>query len=226
MKEAIIDQLDRLIASHSILQHPFYQAWAMGELQREALMVYAWGYYPHVEAFLGYLEIALRKTEDPEIRRILLENLEEETGDHENQSHPELWLHFAEGMGIGRSEVLISEPIPEVQKAIGIFQRLCQEDPVSALSALYVYESQQPEVSTLKIEGLQQHYQIHAPQTLSYFTVHQEADLRHREEARGCLLHSLEQGVPSHILFESAQTALDAHWLLLDGICRQSGLHC
>lgn len=222
--QQVLKHLDQLIKSHSVLQHPFYQAWSAGQLTHEDLAVYSWVYYPHVEAFPRYIEEALKQTDDPFVRDILEENLREELGDP--IPHPEYWLYFAQGMGVDRQEVLDAMPVPEVDKAIGIFIETCKRDPASALSALYSYESQQPEICTQKIQGLREYYQVHSPQTLVYFTVHEAADVQHREEAREALAHCLEQGVSSETIFDAAQRALDAHWLLLDGVSRQAGLSC
>ncbi len=220
----VLQQLDQLITMHSILQHPFYQAWSVGQLSHEDLAVYSWVYFPHVLAFPGYIENGLAQTNDPFLRSILEENLREEQG--EPTPHPELWLYFAEGLGMNRQEVLDARPVPEVEKAIKIFQDTCARSTGAALSALYAYESQQPEVSSEKIKGLQTFYQIHSQQTLSYFSVHEEADIRHRAEEREALAHCLNQGVSSHTVFDAAQRALDAHWLLLDGVSRQAGISC
>ena len=62
----ILDALDRLIASRSILNHPFYSAWSAGELTREQLSIYATLYYPHVAAFPAHIERAANLTDDPE----------------------------------------------------------------------------------------------------------------------------------------------------------------
>ena len=220
----VLQQLDQLITTHSILQHPFYQSWSAGQLSHEDLAVYSWAYFPHGQAFPGYIERGLANTKDPLVRSILEENLREEQG--EPIPHPELWLFFAQGLGVSRQEVLDAIPVPEVQKAIDMYEATCSQSEISALSALYTYESQQPEVSAEKIRGLREYYQIHSPQTLSYFSVHQGADVKHREEAREALAHCLHQGASSHTLFDAAQRGLDAHWLLLDGVSRQAGIAC
>lgn len=226
MSSKILAKLDQLVASHSILQHPFYQAWSAGQLRVEDLAVYSWVYYPHVEAFPAYLETAKAKTSDPSVLQILQENYDEEIGVGYTYSHPELWLHFAKGLGVDRQEVLGALPIPEVQRGVETFRSLCSQSGVSALAALYAYESQQPEVACQKIKGLRQFYQIHDAQTLAYFEVHKDADVRHRAEEREALHRCLEQGASPDEIFQAAQAALDAHWGFLDGVCRQAGLAC
>lgn len=218
----ILFQLDQLIQTHAVLQHPFYQAWSAGQLTREDLAVFSWVYYPHVEAFPGYIEMALGLTDHPRVLLILEENLKEELG--EPIPHAEHWLYFAEGLGVTRQEVIDAAPIPEVEQTIAIFRDLCCQDAASALSALYAYESQQPDICRENIAGLCRYYQVHSQQMLSYFMIHEEADIRHREETRQALGLFLAEGIPSQTIFEATQRALDAHWLLLDGVSRQAGL--
>ena len=85
--------------------------------------------------------------------RPLLENLIDEERGGEN--HPELWLRFAEVLGLGREEVLADEPLPATSALVETFVHLTREAPLpSGLSALYVYESQVAEVAAVKIDGL------------------------------------------------------------------------
>lgn len=219
---SVLEQLERRIAERSILQHPFYQAWNAGELTREQLAVYARFYYPHVEAFPGHLEAAAERTDDAVVRAELLDNLREERS--EPRSHPEIWLDFAAGLGLDKDSVSQAEAAPAAQATVDTFRRLCSSDTAQALAALYCYESQQPEVSHTKAEGLQRFYGIADEQTVEYFTVHQEADVRHREGERRSLLRCLENGADGEAVLAAADQALDAYWGLLDGVCEEAGV--
>ena len=74
------EQLEASIAKYDLLCHPFYRAWAAGELRREDLSEYARQYYHHVEAFPSYLaELAVRLDES-ELRRAVLANMCDEKG--------------------------------------------------------------------------------------------------------------------------------------------------
>jgi len=44
------EQLEAPIAPYDMLRHPFYQAWAAGQLTRDDLRCYAQDYYRQVEA--------------------------------------------------------------------------------------------------------------------------------------------------------------------------------
>jgi len=98
----LLDRLDDLIQSKHLLQHPFYQAWTAGELSMDALRDYAGQYYQHVKAFPTYLSAVHMNCDDLEVRRHLVENLNDEEGKH--PTHPELWLQFANGLGLSAIE--------------------------------------------------------------------------------------------------------------------------
>src|ERR1043166_7524241 len=97
-----LEKIDNDGAEKHLLKHPFYLAWARGALSRDALADYARQYYHHVAAFPTYLSAVHAKCEDQATRKQLLNNLiDEEAG---SPSHPELWLRFAEGLGVSAGE--------------------------------------------------------------------------------------------------------------------------
>lgn len=222
--EEVLTDLDALIASRSILRHPFYLAWTAGELSRGQLAAYAGYYYPHVAAFPDYLESAAAGAGDPEVRRELLENLAEELS--EPAPHAELWLAFARGCGVESDAMIAAAPADGAREAVTAFRRLAAGGTAGALAALYAYESQQPEVAATKADGLRRHYGVTDDASLAYFTVHAEADLRHRQGERQALARCLEAGAGRREVLDAAGEALDAYWGLLDGVCREAGVDC
>ena len=93
-----LDKIDIDIAEKHLLKHPFYLAWTRGELSKEALTDYARQYYHHVAAFPTYLSAVHAKCDDQATRKQILSNLIDEEGGSPN--HPELWVKFAEGLGV------------------------------------------------------------------------------------------------------------------------------
>src|SRR5450432_4211418 len=104
------EQLLGVIAERSVLKHPFYLAWNQGTLPRESLKAYAAQYYRQVLAFPRYVSAVHSRCDKPAARQQLLENLIEEERGPDN--HPELWLRFAETLGVARDEVLSAAPLP------------------------------------------------------------------------------------------------------------------
>ncbi len=220
----VLAELDQLIASRSILEHPFYQAWSAGTLTREQLATYASYYYPHVAAFPGYLETAIAGAQDDAIRAELADNLREELA--EPKAHAELWLAFANACGVSSNTVESALVETGAAATVTTFNELTATSTASALAALYAYESQQPEVAHTKAEGLKSFYGIRSEEGLSYFTVHAEADIRHREGERQALAQCLELGASREEVLGAAERALDAYWSLLDGVCERAGIGC
>ena len=70
-----LDKIDNDIAEKNLLRHPFYLAWARGELSKAALTDYAKQYYHHVAAFPTYLSAVHAKCDDQATRKQLLSNL-------------------------------------------------------------------------------------------------------------------------------------------------------
>lgn len=176
------EKLKDSISSHHLLLHPFYQAWIRGEIPMETLQEYATQYYTHVKAFPRYISAAHSKCEDMENRKILLENLMDEEGLNGGEPHPELWLRFAEGLGVSKEKVKNAPVRESIQNVVKVFLSAANSSYTEGLSSLYAYEYQVPEVAKTKIEGLKEHYGVKDNHSLSFFTVHEEADVYHRQE--------------------------------------------
>jgi pyrroloquinoline-quinone synthase len=217
-----LNRLDQLIQSRSILGHPFYLAWQRDELTRDQLATYAAIYYPHVAAFPRYLQSAIDSTGDPLVRAELERNLADELANP--APHNELWLDFAAGLGLERMSVAHAAAHPAAEQILDTFDRLTRDSTAGALATLYAYESQQPEVARRKAEGLCQFYGVEDPDTLSYFEVHAQSDVEHREGERSALLSCLEDGATETEIIAAAEQALEAYWGLLDGVCAEAGI--
>jgi len=213
----LVEQLDRLVGCWHLLQHPFYQAWTAGTLERGALQLYAAQYYRHVEAFPGYLQELAARADDG-LRPVVEENLAEELSSR--RTHPELWRDFAAAVGTSQRELDNSAPLPGTRALVETFRRLCREgSPVEAVAALYVYEAQVPEIAAKKIEGLRRFYGVNEPKGLAYFAVHEEADVRHRAAWR-CWL-AAQPEAENRPALAAAESALRVLWGALDGVTPQ-----
>jgi pyrroloquinoline-quinone synthase len=185
---------------------------------------YAAQYYQHVAAFPTYLSAVHARCDDQATRRQILSNLIDEEAGRPN--HPELWLQFAQGLGVPRDVVEKTEPSPETTGLIKTFRTICSEgDTAEGIAALYAYESQIPAVAESKIDGLKKHYGITETKDYEYFTVHVEADREHAAAEREMLgAHLTEQNAPA--LRRAVDRILDALWKMLSGICRRHGIGC
>lgn len=224
MKTAeFFEQLEATIAKYDLLCHPFYRAWAAGELTRGDLREYARHYYHHIEAFPCYLAAFALRLDEGDLRRAVLANMCDEKGTSGGSGkdavpHSELWLDFVEGMG-ARRDVSWHMPVAEVRELVRHFQHVASEGtPEEALATFYAYESQVPRVAKEKERGLREMYGAD-DKTCGYFALHAVADVYHSNVWR----KQLERRIAANP--ETAQAALDAAesaakmlWQALDGI--------
>jgi pyrroloquinoline-quinone synthase len=219
-----LDKIDNAIAEKHLLKHPFYLAWVRGELSKEALADYAKQYYQHVAAFPTYLSAVHSRCDDQATRKQLLANLNDEEAGSPN--HPELWLKFAEGLGVSHADARRAEKRPETKRLIDTFRSICGEGSIAeGLAALYAYESQIPAICESKIDGLKKHYAINDPGTYEYFSVHIEADREHAAAERAMLSDKVDNQ-NSESVKASVQRVLDALWEMLSGVCRRHAIAC
>jgi pyrroloquinoline-quinone synthase len=219
-----LDPIDNQIEAKHLLKHPFYLTWTRGALSKEALTDYARQYYHHVAAFPTYLSAVHANCDDQATRKQLLSNLiDEEAG---SPNHPELWLKFAEGLGVSDVDVRESGKWPETKNLIDTFRSVCANGSTAeGLAALYAYESQIPAICESKIDGLKKHYGFTDPEHYRYFTVHIEADREHSAAERKMLARYID----NHN-FESVKASvnrvLDALWKMLFVVCRRHAIAC
>lgn len=217
-----LDEIDGDITQKHLLKHPFYIAWARGELSKEALADYARQYYHHVAAFPTYLSAVHSNCDDQGTRKQLLNNLiDEEAG---SPNHTDLWRKFAHGLDVKDVDLANTEKGPETKNLIDTFRSVCSEGSTTeGLAALYAYESQIPPICESKIDGLKKYYGFENPENYKYFTVHIEADREHSAAEREMLSRYIDKRN-----FESAKTSvnrvLDALWEMLSGVCRRHAL--
>jgi len=217
------DQLESTISKYDLLGHPFYKAWASGDLTRDDLREYARHYYHHVEAFPSYLaELALRLNEG-DLRRAILANMCDEKGvsgerGTDGVPHSELWLDFAEGVG-ARRDMRWHLPVAEVRELVRHFHRIAGEGtPEEALAAFYVYESQVPRIAKEKARGLRELYGADE-KTCAYFTLHTSEDVYHADVWRKQLEDRIAANPDSaYRALAAAEDTAKTLWRALDGI--------
>jgi len=221
---AYLDSIDEEIATKHLLKHPFYLAWARGDLSKEALTDYARQYYHHVAAFPSYLSAVHSKCDNPSTRKQILSNLNDEEGGSPN--HPELWLRFANALGVSDGDVQNTEKREETKNLIEAFRSVCRYgSTVEGLAALYAYESQIPAICESKIDGLKNHYGFTEPKAYEYFSVHIDADREHSAAERKMLSSYIDDQNNENVR-ASVRRVLNALWEMLSGVCRRHAIAC
>jgi pyrroloquinoline-quinone synthase len=221
-QKEFLAKLDALVAEKHLLKHAFYVLWNEGKLSREDLRQYAISYYPQVANFPRYVSGVHASCEDAALRQELLENLIEEERGAEN--HPALWRRFAASLGAASSDLASAPRTPEVATAVQEFLTATRSGSVAeGLAALYAYESQIPEIAKTKREGLASFYGIADAAATKFFTVHEEADVWHRQVEREALGRLAETPADRERALAAAGRCLDALNRALDGVMREIG---
>jgi pyrroloquinoline-quinone synthase len=150
-------------------------------------------------------------------RQEILENLIEEERGPEN--HPELWLRFAEGLGLDRESVKRSRPLESTRAFIDTFQDATRNSSYPAgMAALFAYESQIPEVSRIKTDGLRRFYGVRDKRSLKFFAAHMDLDEVHSQVAAGIIARRSKGREAREEALESATRVADGYWGFLDGV--------
>lgn len=205
------------VMEYSMLKHPFYVAWTEGRLSKDVLREYAKQYYAHVRAFPTYVSGVHSHCDDVAVRQELLENLIEEERGAEN--HPELWLRFAEGLGVAREDVKTAQLLPATQDSVGQLRSLTQSDDYrEGLAALLAYEAQIPEVAQTKREGLKSFYGLADERAVSFFRVHESADVLHSRVEMNILKEQCQTPAQEDRAVAAARESAKALWSFLDGV--------
>src|SRR5581483_6096279 len=134
----------------------------------------------HRLALLRYLRCT-----DPDIQRRLGGVVAEEAEgtDTGSDGHFQLFLRFANAIGLSEEDVLSSEPLPATAAHIYWAELILWTHPWPvAMAAQMAGEGQAPITSRMMSDGLQKHYGLSAEQA-AFFDVHVEADSDHRSLA-------------------------------------------
>jgi pyrroloquinoline-quinone synthase len=211
----LIDRIDALIEERHLLRHPFYQQWLEGTLPTEALQEYTRQYFAFESTFPRLLSAVHSRTEDPTARAAILDNLWDE--EHGEANHRELWLRFAEGMGVDRDDVRSATPNEATKALLDTYWVACREAPVAAgVAAVYAYERQVPAVAKAKIDGLRQRYDVTDDRTLGFFEVHGTLDEEHSAAERAII--EAHGSADEQAVLDHTAAALDAWWGFLDAV--------
>ncbi len=199
-------RLDSLRERWNVLEHPFYQRWSGGGLEREELSFYA-GEYRHAVVALAEAVDAAALAAEPELRALLSEHAAEEA------EHVALWDGFA-----GALEADIHrEPLAET--------KACREswtagrDALENLVAAFTVESGQPPIARTKLDGLLANYGFEEGPATEYFALHAERDHEHAAQSRELIEERLADADLDRLL-EVAEAVLRGNWELLDGVER------
>lgn len=219
-KQSLKDRIDAVISGRHLLNHKWYVRWQAGSLTTPELQGYAKEYYAFEKEFPRFLSGIHSRAEDREVRRGLLQNLVHEELGADN--HPELWLRFAEGLGVERCEVEKHFHSDETENLLRVFRKHSQSPKIEeGLAALYTYESQQPEVARQKSSGLKNLYGFQEESTVAFFKAHEKYDVEHSETELNLLSKLAQTEEQQARVVQVVEETANALYDFLDGVDRR-----
>jgi pyrroloquinoline-quinone synthase len=130
-----IDELDAIVRSFDLNEHPFYTEWRAGTLPVERLAEYADEWAP----FIGAVDGGWERIGYPDYAA-------------EEREHDALWQDFRTALGAtGEMQR------PQSRTLLAVGENAFASVP-EALGALYSFEVQQPATASSKLAGLREHY--------------------------------------------------------------------
>ena len=205
----------------NLLKHPFYVKWNEGKLSRSILQKYSQQYYHHVNNFPLCLSAVHSQSPSLKSRRILMENLVEEEGfmGDGQESHPQLWLNFANGLNVEQQEIENVELNDSTKNLNTTFTDLSRSSYYSGLGALFAHEHQYSDISKTKKVGLKEHYGVKDEKALEFFSVHSDIDEWHTQQLTE-IIDGVDNGKYKE-MEDAAIKAADSLWGFLDCMDQQ-----
>lgn len=198
--------------------HPFTCSIRDGVYPATGLKSYAADLAVTVSAFSRSLAAIFAHCEDPEVRRMLLENLLEEEGATSfqpedglivdaKQRHSDLAWRFARAAGETADKPPHSTMIP------GWFRRQLNAGHWLGPLAYVVigYEANIPPTFRVLLEGFRQHYGF-SEEDLAFFTVHTIADERHSAQGASVIVNAATTPELKRQALEGARRGASAWW--------------
>ncbi len=218
MKRDFVQLLEKDIHKKHLSKHKFYQLWNEGEISLEALRGYAQQYYKFVSEFPRLVSRVHSNTPDEEDRMLILDNLNEE--EDKDLPHTELWLRFAEGIGVKRNKIDV-KMLPETKGMLDSLRKLSSKSFLEGAAALLAYEAQVPDIAALKMQGLKKHYNLKDKNSLEFFEVHSAVDIEHQKTWKKLITKHAKTKEQKAKVRRALNTSLESMWSMLDGVYRK-----
>jgi len=210
MMTKLIYKIDQAVEEMSLLKHPFYRMWSNGELNLNQLRGYSLEYFQLVKVVPEMVNNIKLNLEESKSRNAVEASQKEET------SHIELWVRFANSIGVKRDQLLNHECDGRTKQAINSLLDLTMNSLHEGVCTMYAYELELPKISRSKIDGLNKYYNISSAESTNYFETHEEADIRHADIWRGMIKNI---PIDKHSdCFAAAVKSLQSQNLLLDSV--------
>jgi pyrroloquinoline-quinone synthase len=221
--DELIADLQNVLQQRHPRPHPIRQLLLSGRLTKEQLRWWARNQFHEFRNIHRFFGVRYQKCPIPELRRLLLENMVEEEGEDlfggKYPSHRELWIRFAEGIGVSRDDILNYEPLPGIRAALEMYVSLVQQSHWAvAIGTGLVFEGGGPKRMGEERRALEKYYSWIPSEALDFFRAHEYHDEGHGNMVidvikQHCMAIQLQQEMR-----EAVRQRADIMWLQNDCI--------
>ncbi len=221
--EALIADLQDTLRRRHSKPHPIRQLLLSGHLSKAQLQGWAKNQFHEFRNIHRFFGIRYQKCPIPELRRLLLENMVEEEGEDlfggKYPSHRDLWVQFAEGLGIPREDILNYEPLPGIRAALEMYVSLVQQSHWAvAIGTGLVFEGGGPKRMREERAALEKYYSWIPSSCLDFFRAHEYHDQGHGDMVTEVIKqHCMEIRLQTEMR-EAVKQRADIMWLQNDCI--------
>lgn len=224
---SFLSEMQSMVAAKHSKDHPLFGMIARGELDRNALKGFVKQFYQlFPKPFPKPIAAMFAKSpEDSELEKMWFENLSEEAagGESGTAGHKELYIQFAQALGISREELDSAAPLPETSALLH-----WREVLISQRSWLELYACQGMCLEGTAagrmqqvVQGLCDHYGFDAKSDdILYWTLHMSVDEEHMKVGPYVVEKYAISPLEQSSVRKAVQTTLDIFWLTFDGIHR------
>ena len=200
-------------------EHPWQQLFLEGKLSQDQLKVWAQNrYYFHAGIPTKDANVFCKLPNNKDAQGMWLEKLQEEMGDDEEQSHPEMFLDFCEGLGLGRDEVKNAEVFAPIKIGVDAYRDMARVRPFQVGVGSSISEFLIPFKMTRMLKAFREHYSFIPDKALHFFEAHREADERHGNIMINLVETYGQTEEHKKLLLEGHLFKLDLHRVILDTI--------
>ena len=200
-------------------EHPWQEMFLTGKLSQDQLKIWAVNrYYFHAGIPAKDANVFAKLPDDKDAKNMWLEKLQEEAGTDDEQSHPDMFLDFCEGLGLTRDEVPNTEVFAPIRIAVDAYTHAARIHPFQWGVGASVSEYTVPYKMARMLKAFKEHYSYIPENSLHFWSAHQEADEVHGNIMINLIEKYGKTETDKDLLMDGYMFKLDLHRIMLDTV--------
>jgi pyrroloquinoline quinone (PQQ) biosynthesis protein C len=207
-------ELEAIVKSRYLVNHPMYVRWAKGELSKETMAGCMAESYHYVSNLYPIFFLIAAKA-PPDVIEMELENYADEM--NPKNPHPALFLRFIKACGGDPEKVRNGRGLPSTEYWVEWLTRLAKEHPWQAAVAAVHVGSEFQGVGTFKsiLPALREQYKF-SEHDIEHFWLHAEVDVQHSGTAFDVLERHCHNDADRQMVKHYVAESVRRRWFFMD----------